>query len=275
MKATLPDCQVHWPVLGIGMALLVVVSGCDRQSDETQRASSPSPAPAAASSTQQLVPLTNMVLIKPGSFLRQNQTVTLTREFWLGRYEVTQAEYDSLIGTNRSYFKEDAAQRPVEKVSHVEATGYCVQLTARERGAGRLPPSYAYRLPTEAEWEYACRAGTTNFFSFDDPSKADQYAWTMENSEGKTHPVGQKLPNPWGLFDMHGNVWEWCSDWFAKYPPGDLRDPLGPPTGKHKVFRGGGWNNEIQFARCANRFVMAPTNGIHFVGFRVALSEAR
>jgi formylglycine-generating enzyme required for sulfatase activity len=218
-----------------------------------------------------LVPLPNMVQIKPGSFQRQKYTVTLTREFWLGKYEVTQAEYAAVMGTNQSYFKEEGDLRPVEKVSHTDAQAYCGLLTSKERQEGRLPTPYEYRLPTEAEWEYACRAGTTNFFSFDDQSKAASYAWTLENSEGKTHQVGQKLPNPWGLYDMHGNVWEWCADWFAKYPEADVRDPLGAPAGKHKVFRGGGWNNEIQFARSANRFVMAPTNGIHFVGFRVAL----
>src|SRR5256885_11592941 len=93
----------------------------------------------------------------------------------------------------------------------------------------------SYRLPSEAEWEYACRAGTTNLFSFGDTvNEADQYAWTLENSEGTTHPVGKKRPNPWGLYDMHGNVWEWCSDWFADYPATELKDPQGPAGGKFK-----------------------------------------
>jgi formylglycine-generating enzyme required for sulfatase activity len=139
-----------------------------------------------------------------------------------------------------------------------------------------LPTELEYRLPSEAEWEYACRAGTTNRFSFgDDPGQADLYAWTSENSDGKPHPVGLKRPNPWGLYDMHGNVWEWCSDWFAPFPKADLRDPAGAPPGKFKVFRGGGWNNDVEFARSGNRFMMSPSNGIHFVGFRLALGAVR
>jgi len=216
-----------------------------------------------------------MVLIKPGTFLRASNSVTLTREFWMEKFEVTQKEYSEVMGENPSYFKGDP-NRPVEKLSYWDAVAYCSAVTKREREAGRLPPGYAYRLPTEAEWEYACRAGTTNFFSFGDAvTEADQYAWTMENGEASTHPVGQKRPNPWGLYDMHGNVWEWCSDWFAPFPAVDLKDPSGPAQGKFKVFRGGGWNQEVQFARSANRFMMAPTNGIYFVGFRVALGQTQ
>lgn len=219
-----------------------------------------------------LVPLTNMVFIKAGSFVRMKHKVTLTRDFWIGKYEVTQAEFLVLMGNNPSHFKGDL-NRPVEKVAYLDALAYCSALTKRERDAGRLTRGYQYRLPTEAEWEYACRAGTTNFYSFGDAvTEAGQYAWTSENSDSMTHPVGQKQANPWGLHDIHGNVWEWCLDWFAPYPAADLTDPVGPADGKFKVFRGGGWNNEIPFARSANRFMMSPTNGIHFVGLRVALA---
>ena len=246
--------------------------GCSRETSSRANAQTNSaPAPTKAA----VVPLTNMVLIKAGTFLRLKHSVTLSRDFWLGKYEVTQAEYAALMGKNPSHFK-DRPDAPVEKVSYLDATAYCSALTQRERQAGRLPPRYEYRLPSEAQWEYACRAGTTNRFSFGDTAAdADQYAWTWENSDGSTHPIGQKRPNPWGLYDMHGNVWEWCLDWFGEYPATDLTDPSGPAQGKIKVFRGGGWNNEVQFARSANRFMMAPASGIYFVGFRVALSQSR
>src|SRR5262249_718021 len=162
----------------------------------------------------------------------------------------------------------------VEKLTYFDAVAYCQELTKREKKAGHLPTSYEYRLPSEAEWEYACRAGITNLFSFgDSATEAGQYAWPMEKRDTSTHPMGRKRPNPWGLYDMHGNVWEWCSDWFAPYPAMPLTNPTGAPSSKYKVFRGGGWNQAIEFARCANRFMMSPSNGIHFVGFRVALSR--
>jgi formylglycine-generating enzyme required for sulfatase activity len=216
-----------------------------------------------------------MVLIKAGSFVRSTHSVTLTRDFWLGKYEVTQAEFAAVTGQNPSHFKDDLSH-PVEKVSYVAAVAYCSAVTKREQQAGRLPPDYEYRLPSEAEWEYACRAGTTNLYSFGDTVReAGEYAWTSENCGTMTHPVGQKRPNPWGLHDIHGNVWEWCLDWYGDYPAADVQDPPGPPSGKFKVFRGGGWNNEVQFARSANRFGMSASNGIYFVGFRIALSQTK
>jgi formylglycine-generating enzyme required for sulfatase activity len=160
----------------------------------------------------------------------------------------------------------------VEKLTFFDASGYCSALTQRERESGRLPAGYEYRLPSEAEWEYACRAGSTNRFNFgDDASSADQFAWTAENSEAATHPVGLKRPNSWGLCDMHGNVWEWCSDWGEPYPAAPLTDPIGPATSKYKVFKGGGWNQDAQYGSASSRFMMSPSNGIHFVGFRVVL----
>ena len=183
---------------GLSTCLLILgitlfQTGCDRRgSDVSARRPESSP----ASSTAALAPLTNMVSIKAGSFVRGKYPVTLTHDFWLGKYEVTQGEYVALMGKNPSHFPGDT-NRPVEKISYFEAAAYCSAVTKREQEAGRLPPGYAYRLPTEAEWEYACRAGTTNFFSFGDvATEADQYAWTLENSEGATHPVGQKRPNP-------------------------------------------------------------------------------
>ena len=251
--------------LFVTFLVLLCHVGCDQRSAPGSR----EPAPRNVA----LVPLTNMILIKAGSFVRQKQVVTLTRDFWLATHEVTQEEFQAVTGRNSSHFQGDP-KRPVEKLSYYQALDYCAAITRRETEAGRLPGSYAYRLPTEAEWEYAARAGTTNLFSFgDDAALADQYAWTLENSGAETHPVGLKLPNPWRLYDMHGNVWEWTLDWFEQYPQGDLKDPVGPPQGTFKVFRGGGWNYRVEFAGSRNRFMMSPTNGINFVGFRLALGH--
>lgn len=246
--------------------------GCNRQ---TSGPSSPSIPAQSETNIPEPSGLTNMVLIKAGTFFRLKHNVTLSRDFWLGKYEVTQAEYAALMGKNPSYFT-NYPNAPVEKVTYFEAVAYCAALTQREQQMGRLPPGYEYHLPSEAQWEYACRAGTTNYYSFGDKKEdADQYAWTWENSQGTTHPVGQKSPNSWGLYDIHGNVWEWCLDWYGEYPATDTTDPSGPDQdqGKGKVFRGGGWNNEAPFARSANRFAMRPDRSIHFVGFRLALSK--
>lgn len=221
-----------------------------------------------------LVPLTNMIRVSPGTFLRLGKPVTLTEEYWLGKFEVTQGEFAGVMGKNPSQFQDGAPSGPVEKVNFFEAVAFCDALTQRERAAGRLPEGYAYRLPTEAEWEFACRAGSTNRFSFgDDEAVAERFAWTLENAEGRPHPVGQKEPNALGFHDLHGNIWEWCSDWFTNYPNVAVTNPVGPPAGKFKVFRGGGWNNEAKFARASNRFMMEPARGIYFVGFRLALSR--
>jgi formylglycine-generating enzyme required for sulfatase activity len=252
------------------LALLLGPAGCHRKNSVEAGPDAATTRPKAA-----LSPLTNMVAIHAGTFLRIKFPVTITHDFWIGKFEVAQGEFMAVLGRNPSHFTGDS-NRPVEKVTFFDATSYCNALTRRERAAGRLTADYEYRLPTEAEWEYACRAGTTNEFSFGDeasPSVADQFAWTAENSEATTHPVGLKRPNAWGLYDMHGNVWEWCLDWYEPYPAAAVTDPTGPPSSKFKVFKGGGWNQEIAFARSANRFMMSPSNGIHFVGFRLALGH--
>ena len=171
----------------------------------------------------------------------QAHQVTLTQAFELGQYEVTQEQYEKLMGKTPSEFK--GAQNPVEKVSWDEAVEFCRRLSElpEEKAAGHV-----YRLPTEAEWEHACRAGTTTAFSFgDSESDLEEYAWYDENSEDTTHPVGQKKPNAWGLYDMHGNVWEWCSDWFDDQYFGNspTNDPTGPDKGTHHVLRGGAASN--------------------------------
>lgn len=280
MAMSVPDWrEKRWTRLGAGWCLVaclgfVCVGWLSAQEPGVVQGGGPGPGPGPVGAAgRAVVPVTNMIALAPGSFVRLRQRVTLSREYWLGKYEVTQAEFQAVTGKNPSHFATDP-RLPVEKVSQAGAAAYCVLLTQREQAAGRLPAGYAYRLPTEAEWEYACRAGGTNHFSFgDDVAEAGAYAWTEENSEAKTHPIGTKRPNAWGFHDMHGNVWEWCQDWFGQYPAVEVTDPQGPAEGKFKVFRGGGWNNEAKFARSSNRFMMAATNGIHFVGFRVALSR--
>ena len=167
----------------------------------------------------------------------------------------------------------------MEKVSWEDTTAFCKELTKREAFAERLPEGYEYALPTEAQWEYAARAGTTTRFSYgDDPgySELGNHAWYMENSRGGTHPVGEKLPNPWGLYDMHGNVWEWCSDWSTgSYPGGSVTDPVGPGSGSDRVLRGGGWYFSARYCRSAHRDGDRPGYTSGYLGFRVALVPVR
>lgn len=174
------------------------------------------------------------------------------------------------MGTNPSL--EKGANLPVSGVSWVSAAEYCRRLTDRERAAGRLPEGYAYTLPTEAQWEYACRAGTTGDYAGD----LNAMAWYDRNSDLRVHSVGQKQPNEWGLYDMHGNVWEWCLDWYDTYPGGTVTDPAGPPEGRNRALRGGSWKDWASDCRSAVRSLGEPDNPhFHLVGFRVALSPAR
>src|SRR5262249_41853232 len=159
-------------------------------------------------------------------------------------HPVTQGEYQSVTGVNPSFFS-GSTNLPVEQVSWIDATNYCGMLTQRERAAGHIAASWQYRLSTEAEWEYACRAGTTTRFYYgDDLSYLNltNNAWYEDNSDDQTHPVGLKPANPWGLYDMGGNVSEWCLDWYAPYPGGNVTDPLATDsTSGLRVLRGGSW----------------------------------
>jgi formylglycine-generating enzyme required for sulfatase activity len=166
----------------------------------------------------------------------------------------------------------------MENVNWNEATAFCSQLTARELSAERIPANSSYQLPTEAEWEYACRAWTSTQFSHgDDPDNAQlaSYAWYNLNSDGTTHPVGQKLPNPWGLHDMHGNVWEWCQDWLHAYRGGIALDPLAMAPGVNRVDRGGSWFSEAGYCRSAQRDGVAPEISYNQFGFRIVLAPIR
>ncbi|MFO0905690.1 MAG: formylglycine-generating enzyme family protein [Pirellulales bacterium] len=165
-------------------------------------------------------------------------TVTLTRPFYLGVHQVTQEQYQKVMGENPSGF--EGPQNPVEKVSWEDAVEFCRRLSTlpEEKAAGRV-----YRLPSEAEWEYACRAGSTTEYCFgDSQSQLNEYAWHHDNSGKRTHPVGKRKPNAWGLYDMHGNVWEWCWDWLGDYPKGSVTDPTGPTTDASRVDRGGSYD---------------------------------
>lgn len=242
---------------------------------------------------------TNMVFVPPGSFQMGSPTnevdrsdregpqtaVTITRGFWMGRCEVTQGEYLALLKNNPSFFTTNDLKgdpiapdlnRPVESVSWFDATNYCRALTQRERAAGRIARNSVYRLPTEAEWEYACRGWTSSRFSFgEDPGYTNlgDYAWFEGNSSRTTHPVGQKLPNPWGLHDVHGNVWEWCLDWFSESLPGGIAiDPQGPVFGYYRVIRGGIWDFSAACCRSAYRNNRAPEGRYLHIGFRIVLA---
>jgi formylglycine-generating enzyme required for sulfatase activity len=198
--------------------------------------------------------------------------VTLTRGFWLSDHEVTQGEFESVMGSNPSWHKGDS-NRPVEKVTWESAILYCQKLTERDRAVGRITSQQSYRLPTEAEWEYAARAGSTGVRY----GNLDDIGWYLGNSGLGPHPVKQKSPNAWGLYDMLGNVWEWCSDHWADYPTGAAVDPVGPNTGSLYVFRGGAWGNEARFSRSASRWgsdssVLSVRNDL---GFRPVLSVVR
>jgi formylglycine-generating enzyme required for sulfatase activity len=228
--------------------------------------------------------------------------VKISRPFYLGKYEVTQAQWQAVMGNNPSQFQ--GPMNPVEKVSWEDIQPFLVKLNAlgvgwdkRSAGpptAGPGAPSEAggtrratgvrhgvpyhtgpmiFALPTEAQWEYACRAGTTTVFCFgDNAALLNEYGWSSANAGGKTHPVGQRKSNAWGLFDMHGNVWEWCADWFAgDYAQSPPVDPVGPPGGSQRVIRGGGWIFPPGNCRAAFRYSDPPGIRNSHRGFRAAL----
>jgi len=224
--------------------------------------------------------------------------VTLTRDFLMQSTEVTQAQWQALMGNNPSSFTGDA-NRPVDQVSWYDAVAYANALSV----ADGLPVAYnlsgcsgtpgtdnyscgdvtltaptpyattGWRLPTEAEWEYAYRAGTTTaWYNGDDESKVGDIAWFSSNSSDTTHPVAQKQPNAWGLYDMAGNVWEWCWDRYGGYP-GTVTDPVGPTEGSFRVFRGGSWFFDESNTRAAFRYYDSPGIRISDFGFRLARSR--
>ena len=227
------------------------------------------------------------VLIPPGSFQMgcsasqqygcdsdesPVHTVTLTNAFYMGRYEVTQAQWQARMGSNPSYHQSASAEvpaaqvpnRPVEQVSWNTIQGFLTQT--------------GMRLPTEAEWEYAYRAGTTTAFhgftgylsGTNDDNLLWNIAWFDGSSNGQTRPAGGKLGNGYGLHDMSGNVWEWVNDWYGGYPAGAQVDPSGPTTGSYRVFRGGSWNYDSYYCRASFRYATYPDRTDYAIGFRAA-----
>lgn len=196
-------------------------------------------------------------------------TVTLMKGYWMSEHEVTQAEYQLVMGSNPSNWKGD--NLPVEGVSWIDAIRYCQKLTEQERAAGRITGQQAYRLPTEAEWEFAARAGTTGARY----RELDAIAWWIGNSGNQTRPVKQKEANAWGLYDMIGNVWEWCLDWYGDYPTGPVTDPTGPNSGYARVARGASWSYEAMYLRSAIRFKGDQGGRYNFLGFRPVLGSVQ
>ena len=230
-----------------------------------------------------------MIYVGPGSFTMGSPVsgvgrsgdevlhrVTLTKGYWLGKYEVTQKQWQSVMGGNPSSFK--GGDRPVECVSWED----CQRFVQKVSAAARRQLGGEARLPTEAEWEFACRAGMKGEYALPelgnytilhpDAWKAlDVAAWYSGNSAGGTHPVGLKSPNPWGFHDMHGNVREWCNDWYGTYS-GDTTDPQGPASGGNRVSRGGCWLNFARLCRSASRFGSNPGYRDNHCGFRLCCS---
>jgi formylglycine-generating enzyme required for sulfatase activity len=187
--------------------------------------------------------------------------VTLTRDYLLQTTEVTQGQWRAVMGTNPSYHQDCGDTCPAEQVSYDDVQAFLRELNRRDPGKG-------YRLPTEAEWEYAARAGTTEVFW--GAGQLDAMGWYRDNSEGRPHPVGQKAPNAWGLYDLHGNVWEWVQDWYGAYEVAPQTNPTGPASGSSRVLRGGSWNDAGNVVRSSYRDSYAASHRNSILGFRLA-----
>ncbi len=240
-----------------------------------------------------------MIFCPPGTFTMGSPTseagrqsdetqhqVTLTNGFYLGKYEVTQAQYQTVMNGNPEGLNADpsvfkGSNRPVERVSWLDAQIFLTRLNTIEQSAGRLPNGWKYVLPTEAEWEYACRAGTTTAYSWgnDINSSLANYNWDGVHNDGndsqQTVNIGQFSANPWGFFDMHGNVREWVHDWKANYLTGAQTDPEGPASGSARVQRGGSWYGDGAFLRSAKRPNFIPGFRLSRIGFRVGFQAVK
>jgi len=275
------SCVRTGTVRAIALAtLLVCVSGCPTMPENVENSFD-----------------MEFVYIKPGIFMmgcsegddeclgdeRPQHPVQISQPFYLGKYEVTQAQWTALMANNSSQFRGD--KRPVENVSWNDVQEFIRRLN-------NLEGTNKYRLPTEAEWEYAARAGVATKFPFE-AARASDYAWYWNNANRETHPVGEKQPNPWGLHDMHGNVWEWVQDWYGEGyyasslssspgvvvkpketlggPKVVITDPKGAVEGAGRVLRGGSWGNDLRYLRSAHRNAYAPDYRSASAGFRLVI----
>ncbi|NQV28627.1 MAG: SUMF1/EgtB/PvdO family nonheme iron enzyme, partial [Rhodopirellula sp.] len=284
LQKALPDCEIEWD----GVKTSAVPPPSIAPFDEAQ-AKAHQEAWANHIGTQ--VETVNsvgmrLVVIPPGKF-RMGEgdvtvDVTLTNPFRFGVHEVTQGQWKAVMGGSEPWKGQQGVIEgdnvAATYVSWPDAVAFCGRLTDRERAAGKLRDGWEYRLPTEAEWEYACRAGTTTPYSFGDESLLGEYAWydanTKDAGEAYAHTVGLKKPNPWGLYDIHGNAREWCFDWRGDALPGGT-DPPGPTEGSYRVDRGGSWSGPAEYCRSARRFGGDPSHRYFILGFRVALSPIR
>ncbi|MDR2194571.1 MAG: formylglycine-generating enzyme family protein [Treponema sp.] len=239
-----------------------------------------------AQSAAYAAPYAGMALVPAGTFMMGSKSgnekplhqVTISAAFSIGKYEVTQKEWRDVMGSNPSYFKGD--NLPVEQVSWLDAIAYCNKRSVKEG----LIPAYTvsgsavtwnrgangYRLPTEAEWEYAARGGGSDTYTYVGSNNAKNVAWYSGNSGKSTHPVGMKQANSLGIHDMSGNVWEWCWDWYDSYKNAAVTDPTGAASGSYRMARGGSWYRKARSVRSANRNSGAPEYRGNDLGFRVA-----
>ena len=258
----------------VWFAFVAPTGGAAESAAVTPTASEPGP-PRFGENFTVAHPAIAMIWIAPGTFQMSSPhgagddtLVTLTRGYWLGRTEVTQGQWQAVLERYPVPSRFKGSDLPVEQVAWDIVMEFCRNLTERERRAGRLPAGYEYTLPTEAQWEYACRAGTTGKYA----GALDAMAWYKVNSSGKTHPVATKQPNAWGLYDLHGNVSEWCADWLAGYPGGKVSDPAGPAFGQFRVDRGGNWRDSAGVCRSAFRAWAGIAASSAAGGFRLALA---
>ena len=280
------------PILLI-FALFFCFWGCDRK----DKLEDPSKDPASTPEPEELDPSVEgkpfvveqlnlkMAWIPPGKYYQGSHKsefghqfgeenlheVLISRGFWMGIHEVTQQQYDDLMRENPSFVKGE--NLPVNRVTWYMTRKFCEKLTEEESRADRIPKNWKFRLPTEAQWEYACRATTKTAYHFgDEVEELAKYGWYNANSTGAVKPVGLKKPNEWGLYDMHGNVGEWCFDWFGKtYPPDRSVDPVTAKASEFKVFRGGTYADLPERCRSAHRHKTTPATANPWIGFRVVL----